>query len=159
MMKLFIDTNVIVDFFAQRKPFYDAARKLFLVGMLGEYDMWTGASQITDIYYLLTNAKEGQRLRAEQARQEIIKLRKFVRISAFTEADIDTVLSSTWSDFEDACVYQCACKIKADAIITRNQKDFEKSSIKAFDCDEWFAYLEQTRGLMYEEIPLPPTRS
>ncbi len=57
------------------------------------------------------------------------------------------------SDFEDACVYQCARKIRADAIITRNKKDFEKSSIKVFDCEEWFSYLAQSKGLTYEEIP------
>lgn len=38
-------------------------------------------------------------------------------------------------------------------IITRNQKDFEKSSIKVFDCDELFAYLAEEKGLTYEEIP------
>lgn len=32
-------------------------------------------------------------------------------------------------------------------------KDFEKSSIKVFDCDELFAYLAEEKGLVYEEIP------
>ena len=45
-------------------------------------------------------------------------------------------------------------QIKADAIITRNQKDFARSSIKVFDCDELFAYLEKEKGLVYDFIPL-----
>ena len=36
---------------------------------------------------------------------------------------------------------------------TRNQKDFEKSLIKVFDCDELFAYLAEEKGLTYEEMP------
>jgi len=44
-------------------------------------------------------------------------------------------------------------KLEADAIVTRNQKDFEKSLIKVFDCDELFAYLAEEKGLVYEEIP------
>ena len=39
------------------------------------------------------------------------------------------------------CVYQYALKLEVDAIVTRNQKDFEKSLIKVFDRDELFAYL------------------
>ena len=156
MMKLFIDTNIVVDFFAHREGFYDDARKLFLVGALKEYELWIGAVQFTDIFYLLTNSSAEQKLSCAQARQEIIKLRKFIRVSSLTEGDVDEALDSAWEDFEDACVYQCARKIKADAIITRNKKDFEKSSIKVFDCAEWFSYLEETRGLVYEEVELPP---
>ena len=69
----------------------------------------------------------------------------YARICPSTEADVDAALDSAWDDFEDACVYQCARRLKADAIITRNQKDFARSSIKVFDCDELFAYLEKRR--------------
>ena len=51
-------------------------------------------------------------------------------------------------------MYQYALKLEADAIVTRNQEDFEKSSIKVFDCDELFAYLEEEKGLAYDFIPL-----
>ena len=47
--------------------------------------------------------------------------------------------------------YQCALKLKADAIIAANQRISEKSSIKVFDCDELFPYLARRRGLVYEE--------
>ena len=77
-----------------------------------------------------------------------------MRVYSLTEADVDAALDSAWDDFEDACVYQCARKIKADAIITRNQKDFARSSIRVFDCDELFAYLEKEKGLVYDFIPL-----
>ena len=35
---------------------------------------------------------------------------------------------------------------QADAIITRNKRDFERSSINVFDCDELFAYLKQEKN-------------
>ena len=50
-------------------------------------------------------------------------------------------------------MYQYALKLEADAIVTRNQKDFEKSLITVFDCDELFAYLAEEKGLTYEEMP------
>ena len=63
------------------------------------------------------------------------------------------VSSTDWGDFEDACVYYAARKIKADAIITRNRKGFAWSSIKVFDCDELFAYLEREVGVSYAGVP------
>ena len=76
---------------------------------------------------------------------------------ALSETDVDAALDSPWSGFEDACVYQCALKVKADAIVTRNQKDFEKSSIKVFDCTGLFAYLEEEKGLVYDFVPMEKT--
>ena len=44
--------------------------------------------------------------------------------------------------------------MKADAIITRNKKDFEQARIPVMDCDELFAWLEQEKGLVYDFIDL-----
>ena len=79
-------------------------------------------------------------------------MRKHVHICSLNEADVDAVLDSTWGDFEDACVCQSALKLKEDAIVTRNQKDFEKSSLRVFDCEEFFDHLAEDKGLAYEEI-------
>ena len=62
------------------------------------------------------------------------------------------MLDSTWGDFEDACVCQSALKLKADAIVTRNQKDFESSVIKVVDCDEFFVWMRKDFGLDYAEV-------
>ena len=90
---------------------------------------------------------------AVQLKRDLKKLRQGVRICGVNEVEFDAALDSSWSDLEGSCVHQCALKLKADAIIARNQKDFEKSSIKVFDCDELFAYLAEEKGLVYEEIP------
>lgn len=68
-------------------------------------------------------------------------------------ADVPTgVLASDWDDLEDACVYQAARGIGADAIITRNQADFARSAIPVFDCGEFFAWMERAHGVDYEAI-------
>ncbi len=76
-----------------------------------------------------------------------------LHIVSVTESDIDKAVDADWGDFEDACVYYAARKIKADAIITRNRKGFAWSSIKVFDCDELFAYLEREVGVSYAGVP------
>ena len=40
----------------------------------------------------------------------------------------------------------------AEAIITRNQADFDRSTIPVYDCAEFFAHLKNVHGLVYEEI-------
>lgn len=109
------------------------------------------SSQISDAYYLLSDG--GKPSLSSMVKNNLKRVRAAVRVCSFGEADVDAALESTWVDFEDACLYQCALRLKADAIITRNQKDFEKSSIRVFDCDELFAYLAEEQGLTYEEIP------
>lgn len=150
-MKFLVDTNVIIDHVRDRGPFGDPARKLLTLGILREFELWMSASQVTDAYYLLTAG--GKPSLADKVKSSLKGVRAAVRVCSLTEADVDAALDSTWDDFEDACVYQCALKLKADAIITCNQKDFERSSIKVFDCDELFAYLAKEKGLVYEEMP------
>lgn len=151
-MKLLVDTNVLLDCMLERQPFAESARLLMLLGELGEFDLFISASQVTDAYYLLTNG--GKRGRSEAAKRALLEARKFIRIASVIEREIDAALDSSWDDVEDACVYQAARSIKADAIITRNQKDFEKSSIKVFDCDEFFAWLKKEKQVDYGEIKL-----
>ncbi|MEG0303111.1 MAG: PIN domain-containing protein [Gordonibacter sp.] len=150
-MKYLIDTNIIIDYFARRKQFEYAAKKLLLLGALGEFSLWVSSSQVTDIFFMLTTGPD--RMSCDQAKSALRILRRQARVCSLTESDVDAALDSTWNDFEDACAYQCALRLKVDAIITRNQKDFQKSSLKVFDCDQLFAYLEEEKGLTYEEIP------
>lgn len=150
-MRLFVDTNIVLDYLDERPGFAGSARKLMVLGFLHELELWMSASQTTDLFYVLSNG--GRASEAADARKALGQVRSFLRVCSLTEADVDAALDSAWDDFEDACVYQCAFRIKADAIITRNKSDFGKSSIRVFDCDELFAYLAEEKGLTYENIP------
>ena len=59
----------------------------------------------------------------------------FVNACTFTSEDIDLALSSSWRDFEDACINQVAHKVKPDAVVTDNVKDYALSDFPVFDCD------------------------
>jgi len=149
-MRVLVDTNILIDFFAHRDPHYQLARKLLLLGALGEFEIWMSASQMTDVFYLLTSGPN--KLDPEEAKQSLRRLRQVVHVCALGEEEVDAALDSTWKDFEDACILQAALKTRSKAIITRNQKDFDKSPIRVFDCGQLFAYLESEKGLAYDEI-------
>ena len=150
-MRLMLDSNVAIDYLAKREPFYAGARMLFILGKLGEVELWFTSAQANDIFYLLSRG--GRRSLLPSVKAAVKELRSAAHLCGLGEAEFDAALDSTWDDLEDACVYQAALKVKADAIITRNQQDFLRSSIKVFDCEELFAWLEAEKGLVYEEIP------
>lgn len=151
-MRCLVDTNILMDVYLDRTPFSEPAELMLALGLVGELELWSSSSQITDAFYLLSEG--GKRSLADRTRSIIKKTRKGVRVCSVGEQEIDAALDSPWEDFEDACLYQCALKVGADAIITRNKSDYLRSSIKVFDCDELFAYLKLERNIDYGLIDL-----
>lgn len=151
-MIVFLDTNIAIDALQNRHPFANSAKMMLALSYMKEFSIQISASQFTDAFYLLSGG--GKKSLAPGAKAALKTLRKAVTVASFHDEEIDRALNSPWDDFEDACVYQCAVSAKADVIVTRNQKDFEKSAIPVMDCDEFFAYLEQEKGLVYDFIQL-----
>ena len=151
-IKLVLDTNIVLDCVLRREPFYQAARKLLVFGALGEYEMWVGSSQMSDLFYVLSDG--GKKSRADECKSHCRALRKHVRVYPIGEAEVDASINSNWLDIEDSLVHQAAVRLGATAIITRNKKDFMLSGVPVFDADEFFEWLSDARGISYEEIDL-----
>ncbi|MCI8367423.1 MAG: PIN domain-containing protein [Eggerthellaceae bacterium] len=149
-MRCFVDTNIIIDALAVRKPFYESARLLLIVGALKDLDLRCSTSQLTDIFYLLT-AGSGTRS-PEEAKAAMKLLLRCVSCVPLREEGVRRALDSDWEDFEDACVLQRALDSGCDALITRNKKDFHHAPIPVFDCEELFAYIRQEYSLEYAEV-------
>ena len=144
-MDLMIDVNVILDHIGRREPFYELSRRVCLLGITGEARTYISANMATDIYYLLRKdygSYEAQRMIEEDL--------SFLRIVGLSSDDVREALAQKWSDFEDCLVAQCASRVHADYIITRNVKDFTRSSIRAITPEQLFKELE-ARGMVYEE--------
>ena len=150
-MKVFLDTNVILDALLDREPFAQSAKLLLLLVAADEIDACCGASQFTDIYYLLRRQESA--VPPEQTIRRLKAFREQMQVCSLTEEDVDRALDSGWKDFEDACIYSMADRVRADYLITRDQADFEGSLIKVSDCDGFFADLAE-QGIIYEEIKL-----
>ena len=150
-MRLILDSNIVIDFLARRGAFYAPARKLMIFGAAGEYEMWISASQMDDLFYVLSDG--GKRSRSASCKELLRKLRRHVHIYSVGEPEVDAAIASTWDSLEDSLVHQTAVRMGADAIITRNKKDFALSSVPVMDAHEFFQWLEQTWGVTYDEVP------
>ena len=50
-MRLFVDTNIILDYLDERPGYVGPARKLMILGFLHEFDLWMSASHTTELFY------------------------------------------------------------------------------------------------------------
>lgn len=150
--KLLLDTNVVIDYLNRRQPFYEKTRLLMIAGRVGEFDLWITSSQVTDLIYILSEG--GNRSLMSQVLDQLRALRTFVNVHAVGSSEIDLMLSSAWKDPEDSLIFESSLKMKADAIITRNQADFESEAIKVVDCSEFFDWMKEEFNLNYEALEL-----
>jgi len=132
MKKLFLDTNIIVDLIADRKPFSKYAIQIFQKAELKEIELFTSSHSIATTHYLLKKY-----LAEKELREVLYNLLDYITVIAVDVDILKKGLRSNHKDFEDSIQILCASSIeKIDCIVTRNTKDFKASEIPAFNPDE-----------------------
>lgn len=130
-MKILLDTNIVLDLLMDRMPFADAATELFSKVEDGTIIGYLCGTTITTVYYLAAIA-----VGAPRAQEEIKKLLSLFEVATVNRPVLESALVADFSDFEDAVIHEAACHVGAEAIVTRNQKDFKKSRISVYSSEE-----------------------
>ena len=126
-MKVFVDTNVIIDVLGKNEKFYNDSYKIFLLGLEGEIEIIMSASAVTDVYYIIKKYIHD----SAEAREKIFLLTNYIKICKTASEDITNAVILSMPDFEDAVAAAVAKREKADFIVTRNESDFENSPVPA----------------------------
>lgn len=133
MMKVLIDTNILVDLVCDREEFVETARKIFALGYEKHIILTISPLSYINTYYI------GKRYK--KAENELLialqKIESFTETTSFTQQTIQKSLHSGWKDIEDATQYYSALEANVDGIITRNTKDFSNSSLPIWQPDEF----------------------
>lgn len=130
--KLFIDTNVMLDFLVERYPFYDSVARISTLADLGQLTMVVSPISFATVNDLLSKYESPQVAKD--------KLRKFKILSEVCKLDEHTIekgLNSSFKDFEDSLQYFSAIDSRCNIIITRNGKDFKESLIPVMTAEEY----------------------
>ncbi|MBD3583922.1 type II toxin-antitoxin system VapC family toxin [Flavobacterium selenitireducens] len=134
MKKVFLDTNIIVDLIADRKPFSKYAIEIFQLAEENKLEIFTSSHSIATTHYLLKKYLDEKSLR-----DVLYNLLDFLTV---IPVDVDIIkkgLRSSHKDFEDSIQILCASSIeKINYIITRDGKDFKGSEIPVLSPDEFF---------------------
>lgn len=145
-MKLFLDTNVLIDLFGHRDGFYDDALKLVGSHILGDTTLWSSAKSFTDIFYVLMRCD----VDPSALQKAFIASLEFLNVCALDQDDIADAAAQDWPDFEDCLIAISAAKVEADVIITRDEAGFARASIPTYTPDGFFRYLQEAHGISYD---------
>ncbi len=124
-MKALFDTNIIVDVLANRTDFYEFSFKSLAICDGNICQSCITSNTVTDIAYILHRYGKNQ----EEVKSLLTKLFFIVEILDVNATDCTNAIHSAVLDFEDAVLAECAERHFVDFIITRNPKDYKKSSI------------------------------
>lgn len=132
MKSYFLDTNILVDFLANRQPFGRYALEIFNKSLQKEWILWTSDNSILTSYYILS-----KEIGEIECRSKIGRIVNFLEIQPTTKAHIQQAIASDFKDLEDGVQHFCASSIpKIEGITTRNKKDFKHSQIPVFEPEE-----------------------
>lgn len=126
-MKVLLDTNIILDVILQRQPYFEESIEILKLSDMGEINSFITSNSITDVFYVLRKYFDN----TQDRQNAVIYVLNMIDIASVTRTDVFKALELEYTDFEDAIQTQCAKKIKANFIITRNEKDFKDKSIQA----------------------------
>jgi predicted nucleic acid-binding protein len=125
MKKLFVDTNIVIDLFAKREPFYAEAATLFSLADTKKLYLSVSALTFANTNYILLQSKK-----QEEAKLILRKLKLIVSVVSLDEKIIGLSLNDNdFKDYEDALQYYTALENGDEAIITRNLRDFKRSKL------------------------------
>ena len=125
MDKVLIDTDVLMDFFFERKPFAKYSTELLNLCAEDQIKGFTTPVIISNVYYLLRKtAKHNQIV------EKLKQLLTIVNIVNMDKIVVQDALNSEFKDFEDALQNFSAVENGGIKIIlTRNLKDFKTSKL------------------------------
>jgi len=130
-MKVFIDTNIVLDLLLQRRNFLINAEKIFSLAYKGKIVLYFSAVSFVSVtYYLGKHTNKNIKAVLED-------LCKIVKILPFNQRIIENTLHSNFKDIEDGYQYFTAKENNIRIMITRNVKDFLVDDISVVTPEEF----------------------
>ena len=122
MKKLFLDTNILLDYYLDRSG-ADAAEELFIMANAGRIVLFASTLTFATFAYVV---------KREHSKEELYtildEVEKHVFALTMDRPQLRNAIDHPSKDFEDMLQYQCAVAGGCDAIITNNKKDFAEFS-------------------------------
>ena len=136
-MKVFLDSDVILDFLSAREPFLHEIKFIIHKGIKNEFKLHTSSLIIANVHYFVSKTEN-----SKSALLKIEKLSGFIKILNVGEREILDAINSKFKDFEDSIQNSCAINSKMNLLVTRNIKDFKRSNLPIFTPREFLTKLE-----------------
>ena len=140
MIKIFVDTDVLMDFLTKRVPFDIDSMKIMEYGNRKKIQVNISSLCLSNINYLI-----GRQATKKKARQQVISLLNLVEVLSVDRKIIEKAAYSEFKDFEDAIQNYCAEENEIRVLITRNIKDYSKSNLSIQTPKEFISDFENNK--------------
>lgn len=125
-MIVFLDTNVLLDWFLEREKFYYAAATLLSLADQKTIDIAVSSMSLVTANYICC---ERNKLKDDEWAAKMRVLEIITNVCPVTKSNIFDVIALGWKDYEDAVQYHVCKSFGCDVLVTRNVKDFALSDI------------------------------
>ncbi|HEX8459494.1 MAG TPA: PIN domain-containing protein [Pyrinomonadaceae bacterium] len=136
-MRILLDSDVVLDFVLERKPFVEAAGELFELIAEGACDGYISGITPVNVFYLTRKAKG-----VDKARQAISDLLIVFQVCAITPNVLEEAFALPFADYEDAVQHASAAAIGLDAIVTRNLSDYQNATLPVYSPTDFLNQLK-----------------
>jgi predicted nucleic acid-binding protein len=135
--KVFLDTNIVIDFFVKERPCHEYAKKVFK--MLDENQLYGFISEsvITNMAYVLR--KYFNPIIVRQIIEDILSLTSLLPAN---NKLVSNAIKGKISDLEDAILYEIATDNKLHYFISNDLSDFKVVNIKILPVINAAAFLK-----------------
>jgi predicted nucleic acid-binding protein len=124
MDKVFLDTDVILDFLLDREPFAHEAARILSLCDKKKISACSTALVFANAYYVLRKISSHKRVT-----EKLLLLSQWIEIIPSSKPAVVAALQSDFGDFEDALQHFSTVESSAKIIITRNIRDYKKSAL------------------------------
>ncbi|MBR5081805.1 MAG: PIN domain-containing protein [Bacteroidales bacterium] len=131
-MKVFLDTNVIIDYFDRQREHYQPTAILFDLAMKGKLELVVCTQSFITAFYLL-----GKYYPKEELYTNMRSLYKICGVSPVDASIIEKALSLESVDFEDTVQYLSATTTNAEVIITRDKRGFKDFPLEHISAEQF----------------------
>ena len=134
MKKIFLDTNILLDYYLNRSG-ADAVEKIFILSNARKLFLFASTLTFANFAYVIKREHSKEELYAI-----LDEIEKHVNALPMDKKQLRNAIDQPCKDFEDMLQYQCAIAGGCDVIITNNIKDFaEYSKLPLFTASEYIS--------------------
>ena len=135
MKRIFLDTNILIDYIDNRAG-ADAAEQLFACGFSGEALLFASSLTFANMAYIIKG-------RTQEEKYDALKqMAGVVEILDLGKREVMAAIAQPVKDFEDMLQYQCAKAAGCDYIVTNDRRHYEFSDIPHFSSEDFVKQID-----------------
>lgn len=134
MKKVFLDTNVILDYYLDREGFSDDAEAILAYGYNQKCTLYVSSLTYANVAYIARKKFPGGAIYSV-----LSSLLEMAEVTPMDSSVVQSAVGLQAKDFEDAMQYFSAKSAEVDCIVTRNVKDYQFSELPVITPQDFLA--------------------